>query len=274
MGNLGNLNLQFIWNNIIIGYGYKIVIALLVLFIGFRVIKIIMKGFKKFLGKTDIDESLYKYLVNISEIGLKVLLTFAVLQKTELMAITPFLTVIGAAGLAVGLAFQGSLANFAGGVLILTFRPFKVGDFIEAQGYAGIVEEISIIYTVLNTPDNKRVIVPNGHLSNSSCVNYSANDKRRVDLTFGVGYEADINKVKEVIGQIANKHELIFNDPEPFIRVVEHGDSSVNFVTRVWCKTEHYWDVYFDLMEEVKVAFDKEGISIPYPHVDVTMLKN
>ncbi|GAA0182013.1 mechanosensitive ion channel [Clostridium sediminicola] len=273
MNSLWNLNLQVIGTSII-NYGYKIIIALLVLFIGFKAIKIIMKVFKKFLGKTDIDESLYKYLVNISEIGLKILLTFGILETTELIKIAPFLTVIGAAGLAVGLAFQGSLSNFAGGVLILTFRPFKVGDFIEAQGYAGIVDEISIIYTVLNTVDNKRVIVPNGDLSNSSCINYSANDKRRVDITFGVGYDADINKVKEVIGQIANKHEFIFKDPAPFIRVVEHGDSSVNFVTRVWCKTEHYWDVYFDLMEEVKVAFDKEGINIPYPHMDVTMLKS
>ncbi len=262
--------------DIITGWIYtnaiKVLIALVILFIGLKVIKMVMKIMKKSLGKVDIDESLFKYLITITNVALKIILIVSLVQYLGIPT-TSFVALIGSAGLAVGLAIQGSLSNFAGGVLILVLKPFKVGDYVEAQGYSGTVQEISIFYTILNTLDNKRVVIPNGPLSNGSCINYSANPTRRVDITFGVGYEADIKKVKEVINEVISRNERIMDEPSPFVRLAEHGDSSINFATRVWCKTEDYWEVHFYLMEEVKIAFDKEGISIPYPHMDVTMLK-
>jgi small conductance mechanosensitive channel len=268
--------LNEIWKLIyvkVIDKAFDIIIACAILIIGFKVIKILMKMFKKFLIKIKIDESLYKYLINISEAILKVLL-LVVLVKQIGIDTAPLVAVLGTAGLAIGLALQGSLSNFAGGVLILLFKPFKVGDFIEAQGYQGSVNEISIFYTRLNTVDNKRIIIPNGNLSNSSCINYSANDKRRVDITFSVGYESDITKVKEVIKSVVGEHKLILNEPEPVVRMIKHDESSINFTTRVWCNTSDYWDIYFDLMEQVKIEFDKEKINIPYPHMNITMINN
>ncbi|SHH71283.1 mechanosensitive ion channel family protein [Clostridium grantii] len=259
--------------NTIIDKAFDIIVAFIILIIGFKIIKILMKMFKRFLIKIKIDESLYKYLINISEVGLKILLIVVLVNQIGFDT-APFVAVLGTAGLAIGLALQGSLSNFAGGVLILLFKPFKVGDFIEAQGYQGTVNEISIFYTNLNTVDNKKIIIPNGNLSNSSCINYSANDKRRVDITFSVGYESDISKVKQVIKNIVYSHELILKDPEPIIRMIKHDESSINFTTRVWCNTENYWDIYFDLMEQVKTEFDKEGINIPYPHMNITMINN
>ncbi|WP_461206732.1 mechanosensitive ion channel family protein [Clostridium sp. DL1XJH146] len=250
----------------------NVLVALVILFIGFKVIKMITNLMRKSLGKVDIDETLFKYLITITNVTLKIFLIISLVTMVGIPT-TSFVALIGSAGLAVGLALQGSLSNFAGGVLILLLKPFKVGDFIEAQGYTGTVQDISIFYTILNTVDNKRIVIPNGPLSNGSCVNYNANDTRRVDFTFGVGYEADIKKVKEVINEVISRNEKIMDEPAPFVRLSEHGDSSINFTTRVWCKTEDYWEVHFYMMEEVKIAFDKEGINIPYPHMDVTMLK-
>jgi small conductance mechanosensitive channel len=185
------------------------------------------------------------------------------------IATTSFVAILGAAGLAIGLALQGSLANFAGGVLILLFKPFKVGDYIEAQGYSGTVNEIQIFNTILKSLDNKTIIIPNGNLSNDCITNYSTEPLRRVDFVFGIGYEDDIKKAKEVLLTIIKSDSRVLKEPEPFVSIGELGDSSVNFTVRVWCNKEAYWDVYFDMFEKVKLEFDKQGISIPFPQRDV-----
>jgi len=177
--------------------------------------------------------------------------------------------VLGAAGLAVGLALQGSLANFAGGVLIMIFKPYKVGDYIQAQGEAGTVKSVQIFNTVLNTPDNRRVIIPNGAISGGTITNFSVEETRRMDLVFGIGYDDDLEKAKNVLQEMADADERLLTDPAPFIAVKELADSSVNLVVRIWCKKEDYWDVHFDWQNKVKQRFDKEKISIPFPQTTV-----
>lgn len=253
-------------------YGGNVILSLVVFLIGIKLIKYLDKILYRGLEKSKVDKSLKSFIVSITNVSLKILLFISIAGILGVDT-TTFAAVIGAAGLAVGLALQGSLSNFAGGVLIILFKPFKIGDYIEVGGFAGTVDEIQVFNTVLKTPDNRVIVIPNGNLSNSSLVNYSAMDTRRVDFTFGVGYEDDINKVKEVLNKIVKEHKLIFQDPEPFIRVAEHGDSSVNFAVRVWGKSEDYWTIYFDLMETVKIRFDEEGINIPYPHMDVNIKK-
>ncbi|WP_418921824.1 mechanosensitive ion channel family protein [Clostridium ganghwense] len=257
---------------LVMTYGMKLILAIIVFLIGMKIIKYLAKGVEKVLRKSKIESSLESFILSLTKMALKVLLIITVIDMVGVKT-TSIVAIIGSAGLAVGLALQGSLSNFAGGVLILFLKPFKVGDYIEAAGHAGTVQEIQVFYTVLRTPDNRVIVIPNGNLSNSSAVNYSAMDTRRVDLTFGVGYEDDINKVKDVLQGIVQQHKLVLKDPEPFIRVGEHGESSVNFVVRVWCKSEDYWTVHFDLMEIVKIKFDEEGINIPYPHMDVMLRK-
>ena len=182
---------------------------------------------------------------------------------------TSFIAILGAAGLAVGMALSGTLQNFAGGVMLLIFKPFKVGDFIEAQGYAGVVKEIQIFNTIITTGDNKTIIIPNGGLSTSSMVNYSTMPTRRVDWTFGIGYGDDVDKAKEVLKKLLSEDARILKDPEPFIAVSELADSSVNFVVRAWVNGADYWGVFFDMNEKVYKTFDKEGLNIPYPQMDV-----
>jgi small conductance mechanosensitive channel len=182
---------------------------------------------------------------------------------------TSFVAILGGAGLAVGLALQGSLANFAGGVLILIFKPFKVGDFIEAQGHSGTVKEIALFNTILNTPDKKTVIIPNGAVSNGSITNYSAEEMRRVDFLFGIGYEDDLKKAKDIIWDELKKDDRILSEPESLVVISELADSSVNITVRVWCKTEHYWPIYFNIIENVKLAFDAASISIPFPQQEL-----
>ncbi|WP_070000756.1 mechanosensitive ion channel family protein [Cellulosilyticum sp. I15G10I2] len=242
--------------------------ALLVLFIGFKVIKGIIHMLDNTLTKSKVDMSLHSFIKSVASFILKiiVLITAATIVGIPM---TTFIAVLSAAGLAVGLALKDSLSNFAGGVLILTFRPFNVGDFIEAQGYMGTVTTIHLLYTYLTTVDNKRVVIPNGDLANGKMINYSVEDTRRVDLIFGVGYQEDIVKVKGILNKISIEHPLILKDPEPIIRVAEHAESSINFAVKVWCKKEDYWSIYYDLQEQVKVTFDKEGISIPFPQRDV-----
>ena len=185
------------------------------------------------------------------------------------VATTSFIAVLGAAGLAIGLALQGSLANFAGGVLIALFKPFVAGDVIDAQGFLGKVEKIEIFNTIIKTPDNQKVILPNGPLSNGPITNVTAEPIRRVDMVFGIGYDDDIKKAQGILLEIARNNTKVLKDPAPQVRVGELADSSVNFKVRPWCKTEDYWDVYFDITEEVKKRFDSEGVSIPYPQTDV-----
>jgi small conductance mechanosensitive channel len=185
--------------------------------------------------------------------------------------LSSFIAHLGAAGLAVGMALSGTLQNFAGGVILLILKPFRVGDYIEAQGHAGIVKEIQIFNTIFTSLDNKVIIIPNGGLSTGAMINYTKEDTRRVDFVFGIGYDDDIDKARDIIKAVAEKNELIMKDPEVFVAVLEHGDSSVNLVTRVWSKTADYWTVYFYMMEFVKKEFDKQGITIPYPQRDVHM---
>lgn len=248
----------------------NIALAIITLIIGFIVIKWITKFVEKQMKKTHLDETLKPFIVSIINAVLKVLLAISVIRILGVDT-TSFVAVIAAAGFAIGLAFQGTLSNFAGGILLLALRPFKVGDYIDANGYSGTVEAIQILYTHLKTPDNKLIYIPNGSLSNASIVNYSVKDTRRVDLKFGVGYENDIITVQKVINDVIMKHNLILPEPEPFVRLSEHGDSALVFTVRVWVKAQDYWTVHFDLIESIKNRFDEENISIPYPHMDVNL---
>ncbi|WP_255434147.1 mechanosensitive ion channel family protein [Carboxylicivirga sp. M1479] len=264
---------DFDWQKIydwIIANGLKILVAILIVVIGLWIINKIIKGFKHLLASQQIDETLVPFLVSLSSVTLKVLLFISVINYLG-VNMTSFIAILGAAGLAVGMALSGTLQNFAGGVILLILKPFKVGDYIEAQGQTGIVKEIQIFNTILTTLDNKIVIIPNGGLSTGAMTNYTKEPTRRVDFVFGIGYNDDIDKARDIILEVANKNELIMKDPEMFVGVLEHGDSSVNLVTRVWSKTEDYWAVYFYMMEFVKKEFDKQGITIPYPQRDVHM---
>ena len=249
-------------------YGPKLLLAIIVLIIGLWIIKLINKGLNKAMEKGDVDISLRKFLGSLAGILLKVLLLISVASMIGI-ATTSFVAILGAAGLAVGLALQGGLANFAGGVLILIFKPFKVGDFIDAQGYMGTVHEITIFTTILKTPDNKTVVIPNGALSNGSMVNFSTEPTRRVEFVFGIGYNDDILKTKSVLNSIVEADARILKDPKPIIAVGELAESSVKFKVMVWCNSSDYWDVFFDTQEKVKLTFDKEGISIPFPQRDI-----
>ena len=251
--------------NLIIEFGPKLIGAIIIWIIGSWVIKMILRALRKGMNKANYDESLKKFLINLSNWILKVILIIVVLG-TMGVETTSFAAVIAAAGLAIGLALQGSLGNFAGGVLIMIFKPFKIGDLIEAQGELGVVKEIEIFTTKLTGLSNREIIIPNGALSNGNIINYTSEGTRRVDLVYGVSYDADIKQTKEVLMNVLTSHPKILKDPKPAVTVLELADSSVNFAVRPWCKTEDYWDVYFDVTENVKIELDKAGIEIPYPH--------
>lgn len=252
--------------------GVKIIIGLIILFVGWKLIKKLIKVFNSFSNRKEIDSTLHSFLGAFLELALKALLILCVLGYVG-FEITGLAAVLASAGFAVGLALQGGLSNFAGGVIILIMRPFQIGDYIESSGHSGTVEKIELFYTHLVTPDNKAIMIPNGSLSNSSIINYSCKDTRRVDLVFGVGYEDDILHVRRVLSNIVESCDLALKTPEPFINICEHGDSSVNIAVRVWTKTSDYWNVYFYLMEQVKIKFDEENINIPYPQMDLHIQK-
>lgn len=254
-------------------YGPKLIGAIFVWFIGLWVIKKIASGFAKFLDKGNLDPSLKPFLKSLVDISLKVLLVITVLGMLGVQ-MSSFVAIIGAAGLAVGLALQGTLQNFAGGVVILIFKPFKVGDFINAQGYSGTVYEIQIFNTILKTGDNKNIIVPNGALSNSSMTNFSAEKTRRVEWTMGIAYGDDLLHAEKVIKQLCDQDSRILKDPEVFIAVSELADSSVNFVVRAWVNAADYWPVFFDMNKNVYLTFPKEGLNIPFPQMDVHISKD
>ncbi|MCG1034946.1 mechanosensitive ion channel family protein [Polaribacter sargassicola] len=252
-------------NDLILEYSPKIILALAILVIGLFLIKIVVKTSKKMMKKGGLDETLQKFLGDLLSWALKILLFITVISKLGIETAS-FAAIIAAAGLAVGLALQGSLANFAGGVLIMIFKPFKLGDVIEAQGEIGGVKEISIFTTKLIGLSNKEIIIPNGNLSNGNIINYTTLGTRRVDLTFGVSYDADIKQTKEILMNVIKSNPKVLKDPAPAVMVSELADSSVNFAVRPWTKTADYWDVYFETTEKVKLALDEAGIEIPYPH--------
>jgi small conductance mechanosensitive channel len=253
-------------------FGIKILTAILIVLVGRWVARLIRKTTEKMMARSKVDATLVTFVGNLIYIAL---LTFVVLAALAQLGIqtTSFIAVIGAAGLAVGLALQGSLANFAAGILMLLFRPFKVGDFIEGGGVSGIVEEMHIFTTQLRTPDNKTIIIPNAKITGDNITNYTKKENRRVDLVIGVSYGDDIEKVKSVVADVLRGDERILKDPGPTIAVLELGDSSVNFAVRPWVRTEDYWNVYFDTTERIKKRFDAEGISIPFPQRDVHMVQ-
>ena len=246
-------------------FGPKVVSALVILIIGLWVIGMITKAVRKLMEKRNLDVSLRGFLSSLIGWALKIFLFITVAGQLGVET-TSFAAVIAAAGLAIGMALQGSLSNFAGGALIMIFRPFKVGDYIEAQGEQGVVKDIQIFTTKVNTVDNKEVIIPNGALSNGNIINYSSEDKRRVDITFGVSYDADIKQTKDVLTNLILNTPYTFKEDANQVIVGELADSSVNFITRTWVKSADYWDAYFYIMENGKIELDKAGIEIPYPH--------
>ena len=246
-------------------FGPKLLTAILIYIIGSWIIKKIVGAARKMMTKSKYDESLQRFLLNLVSWVLKIFLILVVIAQLGVDVMT-FAAVIAAAGLAVGLALQGSLSNFAGGVLIMIFKPYKIGELIEAQGELGVVKEIEIFTTKMITPGNKLAIIPNGAMANGNIINYTAEGKMRVDTTIGVGYGEDIKKTKEVLMQVLTSNPLVLKDPAPSVNVSELADSSVNFAVRPYCKPEHYWDVYFGTLENCKLALDQAGIEIPYPH--------
>lgn len=255
-------------NSVVLTYGINIFLGIIVLLVGLFISKLLVNYTSKILDNRDVDPSLKPFISSILGWFLKAAVFIAAVN-TAGFETTSFIALLGTAGLAIGMALQGSLSNFAGGVLILLLKPFKVGDVISAQGFTGSVSKITAFSTVLKTPDNQVVIVPNGSLANSAIVNINHEKLRRVDFTFGVGYDDDVLKVKETLLKIVTTDQRILTDPKPVITLGELADSSVNFYVRTWVNTEDYWGVYFDLTEKVKLKFDEEKISFPYPQTDV-----
>jgi len=254
-------------------YGLKVIAALAILFFGRIVAKWGRRIVERLMERGKTDKIVIGFVGSIVYIGLMVFVVLAALGQVGIQT-TSFIAIIGAAGLAIGLALQGSLANFASGFLLIIFRPFKVGDFVEAGGVAGSVESIQIFTTTLTTPDNKAIIVPNSNIYSGNIINYSTKETRRVDLVVGVSYDADLAQVKKILNEIAAEDERVMSDPAPVIAVSELADNSVNLVMRMWTKTSDYWGVHFDATEAVKLRLDAAGIGIPYPQRDVHLYEH
>jgi len=279
MENVNLPDLGFDWNEVIamlkttgVEFAINLVTAIAIFYFGRMVVGLLMRGLKKMMQTQEVDVTLQTFVANLVRM---VLLIFVIIAAISALGIqtTSFIAILGAAGLAIGLALQGSLSNFASGVLIVLFRPYKVGDFVEAAGISGVVEEVQILTTVLKTGDNKKVIVPNGQIMDSVITNYSANERRRVDMVVGVSYDDDLDKVRSTLEQLVAADERILDDPTCTIAVSALADSSVNFVLRPWVNSADYWGVMFDLTEAIKKRFDKEGISFPFPQQDVHLYK-
>ena len=253
-------------------FAINVAAAIAIFLIGRIVIRFIVSGIRKAMRKAEVEQTLEAFICNLVRIALLIVVVIAAIGQVGIET-TSFIAVFGAAGLAVGLALQGSLSNFAAGVLIVLFRPYKVGDFIEGAGVNGTVEVVQILTTVLKTPDNKQVIVPNSQIMGSVITNYSANDTRRVDLVVGVSYSDDLDKVRKTLEELVTSDERVLENPAHTIAVSELGDNSVNFVVRPWVKTSDYWAVHFGLTEAIKKRFDEQGISFPFPQRDVHLYK-
>ena len=257
---------------LVITYGLKLVGAVIALVIGLWIIKILTNAISKLMEARDVDISLRSFLRTGFNILLKVLLIVSIATMVGI-PMTSFVAILGAAGLAVGLALSGTLQNFAGGVIILLLKPFKVGDFVEAQGYVGTVKDIQIFHTRMLTVDNKMIIVPNGPLSTGSLTNFSAETVRRVDLTFSISYGNSYDKAKEVLNGMIRDEQRVLGDPAPFIGLHQMADSSINIVVRLWVKSEDYWGVYFDMNDRVYKTFPEQGLTFPFPQMDVHLVK-
>lgn len=269
---LDTINTGTVISKYLIPWGINLGFAILILFIGGLVSKGIIKIIRNLLNKSKIDTILIDFLVSISSAMLLLVVVIASLNQLGVHT-TSLIALIGAAGLAIGLSLQNSLENFASGIMLITFRPFKVGDYVEAGGTAGSIEKINIFSTTMRTPDNKEVIVPNGQIYNDIITNYSVNDTRRVDMIFGISYEDDIKQAKNIIENIISSDSRILKEPAHVIAVGELADSSVNIFVRPWVSTADFWLVYYELNEKIKYALDSNGISIPYPQMDVHMMK-
>jgi small conductance mechanosensitive channel len=255
-----------------LAFGIDLALALAIFFVGKIMVGFIVRGIGKTMQKNGVEKTLETFVCNLVSMALLIVVVIAAIGQVGIQT-TSFIAIFGAAGLAVGLALQGSLSNFASGVLIVLFRPYKVGDFIEAAGIAGAVEQVQILTTILKTGDNKQVIVPNSQIMDSIITNYSANDTRRVDMVVGVSYEDDLDKVRKTLEEIIAADDRVLADPAPKIAVSELADSSVNFIVRPWCASADYWGVMWDMTETIKKRFDKEGISFPFPQQDVHLYK-
>ena len=273
--------MQEIWNKIVswftsgafLSIVAKIIIAILIMLISFKIINVVGKRILKKGEKRHADKTILRTLVYAIKLVLKILIALCMVGflGIDTTGITALITSLG---VCVGLAVNGALSNLAGGVLLIFTRPFRVDDYIEAQGYSGTVSEIRITTTKIITPDNKVIYIPNGALANGNIVNYSENDTRRVDLTFGISYDADAKKAVEIVKDLCLKHELVIKEKEPFVRIGEYADSSINISAKVWAKKEDYWTVNFDLLEQVNNAFKQNGIEIPYNQLDVHIKKD
>lgn len=256
-----------------LAFGLDLLAALAILFVGRIAISFVVRGIRMAMQRNEVEKTLETFVCNLIRWALLIVVIIAAISQIGIQT-TSFIAIFGAAGLAVGLALQGSLSNFAAGVLIVLFRPYKVGDWIEAAGVSGSVEQVQILTTVLKTGDNKQVIVPNSQIMESIITNYSANDTRRVDLVVGVSYDDNLDRVRSTLEDIIVANDRVLDEPKHVIAVSELADSSVNFVVRPWVNSGDYWGVYFNLTEQIKKRFDAEGISIPYPQRDVHVYKH
>jgi len=266
--DLSKIDIQQIIETYVLPWGINIVMALAIFIIGKFVVNILVKLAKKLMTKAHVDNLLVNFIGSIIK---TVLLLFVIIAALDQLGVdtTSMIALIGAAGLAIGLALQGTLQNLASGVMLIIFRPFTDGDFIEAAGVSGVVEEIGIFSITMRTGDNREIIIPNGAVYGGTITNNSRRATRRVDMVFGIGYDDDLLKAKEIINRILGEDDRILADPAPTVAIGELADSSVNFNVRPWCKTSDYWGVYGDIHEKIKLTFDAEGISIPYPQMDV-----
>ena len=264
----GNIDIQQLIETYVLPWGINMVMALAIFLIGKFIVKMLVKVAKKLMFKAKVDNILVNFIASIIN---TVLLLFVIIAALDQLGVetTSLIALIGAAGLAIGLALQGTLQNLASGVMLIIFRPFNDGDFVEAAGVSGVVEQVGIFTTVMRTGDNREIIVPNGEIFGGTITNYSRRTTRRVDMVFGIGYDDDLLKAKEIIKKILDDDGRILADPAATIAVAELADSSVNFNVRPWCKTEDYWGVYSDTHEKIKLTFDAQGISIPYPQMDI-----
>ncbi len=265
---MDNIINWFTENQLLLGYLIKFIVAIVIFVIGKFVAKLLSSAIKKILIHKNFDDTVISFIASLVY-GLAVIVAFIAAISHLGFNTTSLVAIVGAAGLAIGLALQGSLSNFASGILLISLKPFKAGDFVEIAGTAGVVEEVHVFSTQLRTGDNKTVIIPNGGITNGTITNYSAKPTRRIDLVIGVGYSADLKLTKQILNDVVSSHALVLKEPAITIGVSELADSSVNFVVRPWVKTSDYWPVHFDLLEAIKIELDKAGIEIPFPQLSV-----